>query len=535
MSTQSTDTHVYETVIFENVVQKYPVLDVRGYSTLALAVSAQGTNASTIFIPEPITVSADLTIPANVTIWCIQGGIITVAADMTLTMPIPKAGPYQIFSGSGTVTLTGPGNILPQWSSTGTGTLADPWTGWATAITWTAGQKYLFSEGYYSYATAPVWAKSGIDIEGKGNVYLYHTGSGYGIDLTGASHVYGAKVRNFKIIGNDNTTHGMYVSDVHHSEIADIEILKMSATGIGHDIVFSVASTYKNLKVSANSPGVSTLPATGIQLTRTSGSNRTTDCTFINPIVEVVSGTGIYIEYGHNNIFIGGTSEGNATGMKISNESQYNNVIGLYCENNTVKDFHVEDGNQNTFQGAYANAGSTGNGTYYIDAGEGNTIRNGLASGITISATATYTGVYDTGVANLTDNGVSSTLLNNYRPDTLAAKANKIPTAITQEAWTAPTLQNSWANVGGGYSIAGYYKDTLGRVHLRGYIGSGTYADGTLLFTLPAGYRPTYAMILNSTTNKTHSEVRVFTDGTVKIYGAGSAYLSMDGLSFETY
>lgn len=82
----NTDDHIYSTVIFENIVQKYPVLDARAYSTLALAVSAMGTNPATILIPEPLTVTEDLTIPATVTLDILQGGIITVSAGKTLTI-----------------------------------------------------------------------------------------------------------------------------------------------------------------------------------------------------------------------------------------------------------------------------------------------------------------------------------------------------------------------------------------------------------------------------------------------------------------
>ena len=52
----------------------------------------------------------------------------------------------------------------------------------------------------------------------------------------------------------------------------------------------------------------------------------------------------------------------------------------------------------------------------------------------------------------------------------------------------APAFENSWANTGGAYETAGFYKDPFGRVHLKGQIGTGTAA--TTAFTLPTGYRP---------------------------------------------
>lgn len=54
--------------------------------------------------------------------------------------------------------------------------------------------------------------------------------------------------------------------------------------------------------------------------------------------------------------------------------------------------------------------------------------------------------------------------------------------------WIAPTLLNSWANLGGAFETAGYLKDPLGFVHLKGVLQSG--ATNTVGFVLPAGYRP---------------------------------------------
>ena len=65
----------------------------------------------------------------------------------------------------------------------------------------------------------------------------------------------------------------------------------------------------------------------------------------------------------------------------------------------------------------------------------------------------------------------------------LAGKANK-----KQEDWIEPTLLNGWVNpTTGVYANAGYYKDELGIVHLRGYLREGVSG---VIFELPVGYRP---------------------------------------------
>ena len=50
-----------------------------------------------------------------------------------------------------------------------------------------------------------------------------------------------------------------------------------------------------------------------------------------------------------------------------------------------------------------------------------------------------------------------------------------------------PAYQNSWSGHNG--SVAQFYKDSADNVHIRGMVTGG--ASGTVVFTLPAGYRPT--------------------------------------------
>jgi hypothetical protein len=68
------------------------------------------------------------------------------------------------------------------------------------------------------------------------------------------------------------------------------------------------------------------------------------------------------------------------------------------------------------------------------------------------------------------------------------AKVNGVTVPLTGAAWIAATLGSAWTNYGAPYENAGYMKDPLGFVHLRGLIIGG--ATGSSPFTLPAGYRP---------------------------------------------
>jgi phage minor structural protein len=100
--------------------------------------------------------------------------------------------------------------------------------------------------------------------------------------------------------------------------------------------------------------------------------------------------------------------------------------------------------------------------------------------------------------------------------------------------WIAPTLLNGWVNFGSGYETAGYYKDALGFIHLKGVIKSGTM--GAAAFTLPVGYRPSYKKMFIVPTAGGAGRVDVDTSGNVIVVNYGSAtngYVSLDGITFN--
>ena len=91
-----------------------------------------------------------------------------------------------------------------------------------------------------------------------------------------------------------------------------------------------------------------------------------------------------------------------------------------------------------------------------------------------------------------------------------------------------PAFQNSWANEGSaGNETAAFRKDGLDRLYLKGYIDTGTIADGTVIFTLPAGYRPTNVLRIAGMYVQGSSEnafqIEIQTDGDVAIYGVSGA------------
>lgn len=100
-------------------------------------------------------------------------------------------------------------------------------------------------------------------------------------------------------------------------------------------------------------------------------------------------------------------------------------------------------------------------------------------------------------------------------------------TGSTAQTWTALSsgLQNSWTDTGGSDAASGYSK--WGNIlFLRGAITGGTTTDNTLLFTLPAGYRPSGRVMASVGLYNGSTVVAAFllvaTNGEVRIFGAAA-------------
>lgn len=96
-----------------------------------------------------------------------------------------------------------------------------------------------------------------------------------------------------------------------------------------------------------------------------------------------------------------------------------------------------------------------------------------------------------------------------------------------------PAFQNGWANFGGAFSHAGFYKDSEGLVHLKGTLsGPG---NGSTAFTLPAGYRPPEALFLPMAGGgPIAGNLIIGADGQVQPTCAGGACAAgIDGLIFR--
>ena len=103
---------------------------------------------------------------------------------------------------------------------------------------------------------------------------------------------------------------------------------------------------------------------------------------------------------------------------------------------------------------------------------------------------------------------------------------------ITQDAWSTPTFVNSWANYGGSWETAGYYRDKEGVVRLKGLVASGT--AGAVIFYLPASYRPSLGKHFATVATGAFCVLQILPDGSVVTYSnCGNGWISLDNISFR--
>jgi hypothetical protein len=111
--------------------------------------------------------------------------------------------------------------------------------------------------------------------------------------------------------------------------------------------------------------------------------------------------------------------------------------------------------------------------------------------------------------------------------------------APAPEAWKPLPFVSGWADYGGGYMAAGYRKDQLGKVHLRGMLtlSTGVPARSSTIAVLPPGYRPSAGLLFTVGAGQPESTARIelAVDGQLLwTSGAGAEgdYTSLDQVSY---
>lgn len=103
----------------------------------------------------------------------------------------------------------------------------------------------------------------------------------------------------------------------------------------------------------------------------------------------------------------------------------------------------------------------------------------------------------------------------------------------TTAGWTTLSLQNSWTVFDSGHSQNRYRKAADGMVTLKGLIKNGNTNPGTVVATLPAGFRPSERLCFAALGGFGHARFDVLPNGQIIISsGAQSVFSSLDGISF---
>ncbi len=128
--------------------------------SLATAITDIGATETTLWIDKSISVTADATVPSNITLMFLHGGDLNVSATKTVTINGPlTAGIYQIFKGAGSVVL---GQNIPHviahwWGAVGDGVTDDTIPIQAAHDT---SHHVFYPPGHY-IVTTPIQVKTG--------------------------------------------------------------------------------------------------------------------------------------------------------------------------------------------------------------------------------------------------------------------------------------------------------------------------------------------------------------------------------------
>jgi len=144
------------------------------------------------------------------------------------------------------------------------------------------------------------------------------------------------------------------------------------------------------------------------------------------------------------------------------------------------------------------------------------------------------------------DNRTSSYNVSAYRNDTVSIRVaanNSTGTSTyglattTMGSWLVCPLQNGWVDYGAGYASSGFTKTSNEVVYFKGLIKSGTVTSGTVLCTLPVGYRPTDVLVFLTGTSGSPegapARIDVYPNGNVTVnYGTNTGWIDLDMIRF---
>ena len=103
--------------------------------------------------------------------------------------------------------------------------------------------------------------------------------------------------------------------------------------------------------------------------------------------------------------------------------------------------------------------------------------------------------------------------------------------------YATPTATNEWADYSTTYNSAGFTKTSNGRVFLKGLVKNNIDTDaitsGTIIGTLPEGYRPSGRLVFQTVTSpNVAARVDVDASGNIIVYSGDGSWISLDSISY---
>jgi len=335
-----------------DVITQGPRVDVRAYASFSAAVDAIGTSRKTLLIPNSQDVTANKTVPSNVTLEFLQGGSLAVSTGVTVTLNGKvDAGLYQVFSGAGTVSLAidSVKEVFPQWwgavpDDTYAGTTNNAAFAAATDAAYGCGVPVRITSGTWTFSS--LWHINkpiSVIASGSGSVTLTGGDSDgviwYGYRTLPNQNLYfeNKKIEGFTVIGTNATGYSFTSSKSLNVTFKDITAKDGNAGGI----YFGAAVNCIFEELGANNNA-----GNGIVFSYFTNSDGTTNvpCTsnvVIKPYIRYQNGSyGLHLADCTRATIIGGNIESNDyTGAQI--DGNENTFIGVWFERNALSDVSV--------------------------------------------------------------------------------------------------------------------------------------------------------------------------------------------------
>lgn len=412
-----------------------------------------------------------------------------VSIDGTGVLTGVTSGPSYSASGTGATAITVQAKLQQSVSAADFGFLPSASASAnasAFAAAFTASTQLTIPAGTYNVTALPNFAVRGTRILGIGRVVLNITGAGPGLRVdagatplsSGGVVVSDIVIDNLTINCTGAATIGVLIRGITHSQFNRLRPINFPAYAMLCE--FMVSNSFYDFCHSGNEPGITVPSLIGVGLGKRGAGEQSSDCTWINPIIEGTSGNGLVLDEAAANTFVGGTVEGCATltgygGILIGPNSIQNTFIGTDLEVNGIAGdattFHIKNsGLRTSFIGIFCddgyqtilgvptpvssplvwmfggNTASFCNGQIQnlkIEAGVKNTVTNSLAySGGVVAGTITDAGT-NTRHIQLYNINSATTL-----PDSYVTKSTWTPVATNLTIVGTPTYVGTFERIG---------------------------------------------------------------------------------------